>query len=94
MSNKETKKMLKAFQAKTKPALFLSSFFKTDADSYHNQKKVEFDTKPINEEVADPVAGVSSDYNRNNTQAYDNTEITPPVFKEQEAIPASELAGS
>jgi hypothetical protein len=91
MSDKNTVKMLKAFEKKTKPPLFLSSFFKTDADSFHNQKKVEVDTKPVDEEVALPVSGVGSNYNHNNTENYSNTEVTPAVFKEDEQIPAADL---
>ena len=77
-----TQKMLTAYEQRRRPTMFLSSFFQSPQENFHNTLGVTFDIERYGEDVAVAVTGLASGYNYNKSEIYTNKEFIPPLFKE------------
>lgn len=91
MSAEGTKKLLRAFEKQAGTTHFLTSMSVSPPENYHNSETVEIDINRSGEEIAIPVADISSGYRLNEADQFVNKEFTPPIFKENFALNAYTL---
>lgn len=93
MSGKATKTMLRAYFQRAIAINFLSGFFMTPAENFHDTEEVEIDIMRDDEDVATVITDLSTGAKLNNFDGYTNKAFKPPVYNEQAGINAFELLG-
>ena len=71
--------------------LFLSGFFRSPPQNFHNSQQIEIDIVRSGEDVAIVVQDISTGYRMNSNDIYTNKGFTPPVFKEAGPINVYDL---
>lgn len=89
-ASKSTIKMIRAYFEQAPAPMFLSSFFKLNADGIHESEYVEIDIERDGEDIA-PVLKDCTGYNVNDASVYSNKEFKPPVFGEEMQFEACTL---
>lgn len=93
LTGTETVSVLSSYIKNSEPTRFLSSFASIPAvGGIHNSDEIAYDNQLENEVAAVPVDNSGSDYNLNDFSGFDREKVSPPVYKEAIAIPASKLA--
>lgn len=82
MSDTITRRMLKAYNQKAEPTMFLSGMFQSPAENFYNGQEVEIDIVRSDEEVAVVVTDLSTGYRMNTDDLYTNKSFVAPAFKE------------
>lgn len=91
MSGSSTKRMIERYFAEAMPTMFLSGFFRSPPENFHNSETVELDVVRGSEKVAVVVQDLSAGYRMNEANIYTNKEFTPPILKEAFPIKAVDL---
>lgn len=91
MSTAATKKMIAAYMKMAAPTSFLSSFFRSPAQNFHNTEEVEIDIMRCEEDVSVAVTDISTGHRLNSEDLYTNKAFKPPVHKEAAALNAFSL---
>lgn len=92
MSDATTKRMLAPFIEQAPSPMFLSSFFKSTPQDYHNSETVEIDVQRDGEDLAIVVTGgPGNGQNENEDTVFSSKELAPPEFDEVFTINAHKL---
>lgn len=91
MSGSATKRMIERYLSEAMPTMFLSGFFRSPPENFHNSETVELDVIRGSEKVAVVVQDLSTGYRMNTVDVYTNKEFKPPIFKEAFPIKAPDL---
>lgn len=91
MSTANTIRMLAAYLQFAQPTLFLSGWFQSPPQNFHNTEDVEIDIVRGDEDVAIVLTDLSTGYRMNETDLYTNKKFTPPIFKEAVGIKGFDL---
>ncbi len=91
MSNATTKRMIAAYQQQAEPTLFLSGFFQSPLENFHNSEEVEIDIMRGEEDVSIVIQDLSTGYRMNSSDLYTNKSFKPPIHKEAVPINAFDL---
>ena len=91
MANEATVKFLGAFQRMRKPLQFLTSWFKTDKDSYFNTESVRIHVRRHGEPVAVAVQGITSSPRWTDLNQFSKKTFTPYAFNEGYAINGADV---
>lgn len=91
MSNAATKKMIGAYLKRAPVTLFLSGFFATPPENFHNSEEVEVDIQRESEDVAIVITDLTTGARQNFLDLYSNKKFKPPLFDEEFTISAFDL---
>ena len=91
MSTETTRRLIDAYFQMGTPTMFLSGFFASPPQNFHNSQEVEIDIVRGGEDVAIVLTDLSTGYRVNETDVYTNKSFIPPIFKESVAINAFDL---
>ncbi len=91
MSGKTTVKMISAYIERATAPMFLSSFFKSNTDSFHNSEEVEFDVERDGEDVAIVLTDLSQGPRHNESSVLTNKRVKPPIYDEEGVLSGFEL---
>lgn len=91
MSGTTTKRMIKAYNQMAAPTLFLSGFFQSPAENFHNSEEVEIDIVRSDEDVSIVIQDLSTGYRMNSEDLYTNKGFKPPIHKEAIGINSFDL---
>lgn len=92
MSDTSTIRMIERYMEEAQAPMFLSGFFMSPAQNFHDSEKVEIDVQRDEEDVAIVIQDVSVGPRSNESTLYTNKGFTPPIFHEKGAINAYDLA--
>jgi hypothetical protein len=91
MSDASTRRLISMYVEEATAPMFLSGFFRSPPENYHNSEKVEIDVIRDDEKIAIPVQDLTVGYRENESTQYVNKAFTPPIFKEAGSIHAYNL---
>jgi hypothetical protein len=91
MSGSTTKHFISAYLQMAQPMMFLTGFFQSPAENFHNSEEVEIDIVRSDEDVAIVVQDLSTGYRMNTEDLYTNKSFKPPVYKEAVPINSHDL---
>lgn len=91
MSNETTKVMLRGYQARRMPTLFLTGMFQAPAENFHNSEEVEIDIMRSGEDISIAIVDLSTGARLNSEDDFTNKSFKPPIHKEKGSIPAEKL---
>lgn len=91
MSDTTTRRMLRAYEQRAEPSLFLTSFFQSPPENFHASEAVELDIVRSDEDVAIVIQDLSTGARWNSTDIYTNKSFVPPIFREAVPINAFDL---
>jgi len=91
MSDNVTKVMLKGYQSRRRPTMFLSGMFQAPAENFHNSEEVEIDIMRSEEDISIAITDLSTGARLNSEDDYTNKSFKPPIHKEAGSIPAHKL---
>jgi hypothetical protein len=91
MSDTITRRMINAYNQEAESLMFLSGFFQSPAQNFHNSEEVEFDIVRSEEDVAIVIQDLSTGYRMNTEDLYTNKSFKPPIFKEAGSLNAFDL---
>jgi hypothetical protein len=74
--------MIEMYEQRAEAPLFLSSFFRTPPENFHDSEKVEIDIIREDEDVAIVLVDLATGARLNESSLYTNKAMTPPVFNE------------
>lgn len=86
-----TRRLIAAYFEEGMPTMFLSGFFQSPPQNFHNSEKVEIDIERSGEDVATVIVDLQTGANVNTFDGYTNKEFTPPVFDEGSTLNAFTL---
>lgn len=88
MSDATSRRMLAKFEQMAPAPKFLSSFFKTNPQSFHSSEKIEIDVIREDEDIAIPLPDITSGARNNENSKFVNKEWTPAILREKGGIVA------
>lgn len=91
MSNAATKRMIAAYLKDAPVTLFLSGFFRSPPENFHNSEEVEVDIQRESEDVAIVITDLSTGSRQNFADLYSNKKFKPPLFDEEFTVSAFDL---
>lgn len=91
MAGNKTFKMIAAFFQIAPAPLFLSGFFRSTPDSFHNSEFVSIDIERAGEQIATVLKDPCTGYNINDASIFTNKEFKPPILAEQMDFEACSL---
>jgi predicted lipoprotein with Yx(FWY)xxD motif len=91
MSDQSTKRMIETYMEEASAPMFLSGFFRSPPENFHNTEMVELDVQRDGEDVAVVVQDLSAGGRLNESDAYTNKGFIPPIFQEEGAVSAYKL---
>ena len=91
MSDPTTKVMLRGYQARRRPTMFLTGMFQSPSENFHNSEEVEIDIMRSEEDISIAITDLSTGARLNSEDDFTNKAFKPPIHKEAGAIPAHKL---
>lgn len=91
MSDDSTTRMIEMYLEESTSPMFLSGFYASPPQNFHNTEKVEIDVMRDDEDVAIVIQDVSAGARKNESTLYTNKGFTPPIFDEEGPIIAYDL---
>lgn len=91
MSDKSTKRMIKAYNQQAEPTLFLTGQFQAPAKNFYNSEKVEIDITRSGEDIAIVITDLSTGRRVDSTDIYTNKEFLAPVYSQEIALNSFDL---
>lgn len=91
MSDASTSHLIEAYMEEAPAPRFLSGFFQSPRQNFHNSEKVELDIIRDDEDVAVVVTSMSASGHLNEETLWSNKAFTPPVFKEEAVLDGFKL---
>lgn len=91
MSDASTRRMIDMYMEEAEAPMFLSGFFATPPNNFHNSEKVEVDVQRDQEDIAIVIEDLSVGGRENENSRYTNKSLTPPIFKELGTVTAFDL---
>lgn len=91
MSDATTKRMIAAYMEEATAPMFLSGFFQSPPQNFHNTEQVEIDIDRDEEDVAIVVTDLKSGRRTNDLNPYTNRAFTPPIFDEEAVVTAYDM---
>jgi hypothetical protein len=91
MSGETTRKMIDALLIDAPAPMFLSTFFRSPPQNYHDSEEVEFDIQREDEEVAVAIQDLSVGARNNEASRFTNKTFKPPIFSEKGTITGFDL---
>ena len=91
MSDKQTIRMIEAYNSQASPTRFLTSLFRSPAENFHNSEAVEIDISRSDEEVSIVITDLSTGYQYNSADLYTNKKFIPAIHKEAAPLNAFDL---
>jgi hypothetical protein len=91
MSDTATKRMISAYFQEAEPTLFLSGFFNSPQQNFHNSEEVEIDIVRSEEDLSVVITDLSTGYRMNTEDIYTNKSFKPPIHKEAGPLNAFSL---
>jgi hypothetical protein len=88
MSDASTSRMIAMYEQRAEAPLFLSSFFRSPPENFHDSEKVEIDIVREDEDVAVVVQDLAAGSRLNESSLFTNKAFTPPIFSEALPITA------
>lgn len=91
MSNDSTRRMIAAYIETAPAPMFLSGFFQSRPENFHNSEEVEIDVQRETEDVAIVIQDLKAGARLNESGKYTNKSFPPPTFLEEGVISAYDL---
>ncbi len=91
MSDASTTSLLAMYMEEATAPMFLSGFFQSPPQNFHNTEKVEIDVIRDDEDVAVVLTDLSVGARSNEATKYTSKGFTPPIFKEKGPVTAYKL---
>lgn len=91
MSDASTKHMISAYKERASAPMFLSSFFRSPPENFHDSEMVELDIERDDEDVAIVVTDLSTGHRMNESSIYTNKAFKPPILNESGAVNSFDL---
>jgi hypothetical protein len=91
MIGSTTQRMISLYMEEASAPMFLSGFFESPPQNFHNAEQVTIDVERDDEDVAIVVTDLTVGGRHNESSLYTNKGFTPPIFKEEGAITAYDL---
>lgn len=88
MSDASTTRFTRLYMEEAEAPMFLSGFFQSPPENFHNSEKVEIDVLRDDEDVAIVLTDMTTGARENETTQYVNKGFTPPIFDEAGTISA------
>lgn len=88
MSDASTARMISAYMEEASAPQFLSSFFRSPPENFHESEFVEVDVERDTQEVAIALLDITTGARVNEASLFTNKRLKPPIFKEAGAISA------
>jgi hypothetical protein len=88
MSDASTTKLIRMYMEEAEAPMFLSGFFQSPPENFHNTEKVEIDILRDDEDIAIVVTDLTTGSRENEVTKYTNKGFTPPIFDESGRITA------
>lgn len=93
MSDATTVKMLRPFIESAPAPMFLSGFFQSPPENFHDSEEVEIDIQRDGEDVAIAIKSLAGGRRYNENDDYSNKKFKPPIFKEALPLNGFQLLG-
>lgn len=91
MRDSTTKVMLRGYQARRRPTMFLTGMFQAPAENFHTSEEVEIDIMRSEEDISIAITDLSTGARLNSEDDFTNKSFKPPIHKEKGPIPAHKL---
>lgn len=91
MSDTSTVRLIEMYQEESEAPLFLSGFFRSPPQNFHNSEKVGIDIVRDDEDIAIVLTDLSVGARHNEATKYVNKEFAPPIFDEMIDVNAYKL---
>lgn len=91
MSDNTTKVMLRGYQSRRRPTMFLTGMFQAPEENFHSSEEVEIDIMRSEEDISIAITDLSTGARLNSEDDFTNKSFKPPIHKEKGAIPAHKL---
>ena len=91
MSDNSNTRLIRSYMEDASAPMFLSGFFLSPPENFHNTEKVEIDIERDDEEIAIVITDLSTGARQNESSLYTNKGFTPPIFDEAGAIHGYDL---
>lgn len=88
MSDASNTRLIRMYMEEAEAPMFLSGFFQSPPENFHNTEKVEIDVLRDDEDVAIVVTDLTTGTRENEVTQYVNKGFTPPIFDESGRITA------
>jgi hypothetical protein len=88
MSDASTTRLIRLYMEEAEAPMFLSGFFQSPPENFHNTEKVEIDVLRDDEDIAIVVTDLTTGARDNENTQYVNKGFTPPLFDEKGTISA------
>ena len=86
-----TRRMVRAYESQAPLTMFVSGFFQTPPQNFHNSEEVEVEVMRDDEEVAITVVDLSTGSRQNFADLYTNKRFKPPIFDEEFTVSSFDL---
>lgn len=86
-----TTRMIAMYMEEAPAPLFLSGFFRSPPENFHETEKVTIDVERDDEEIAIVITDLSTGARNNESSVYTNKGFTPPVLDEGGTITAYDM---
>lgn len=87
MSTTTTTRLIRVYNQRAQPMLFLSGLFQSPPENFHTSQEVEIDIVRSDEDISIAIQDLSTGYRMNSEDVYTNKGFKPPIHKE--AIPVN-----
>lgn len=91
MTDASTRRIISAYMEEATAPMFLSGFFRSPPQNFHNTEMVEIDVQRDSEDVAIVIQDLSTGARQNELAGYTNKAFTPPIYDEEATISSYEL---
>lgn len=91
MADSITRRMIAAYEQRSAPTMFFSSFFRTAPENFHSSQEVELDIVRCEEDVSIVIQDLTTGYRKNSDDIYTNKSFVPPIHKESIVLSSSDL---
>lgn len=90
-SDLSTRRIISAYLEEAEAPMFLSGFFQSPPQNFHDTEMVELDIQRDDEDVAIVIQDLSTGARQNEAGKYTNKAFTPPIFDEEATINSFDL---
>ncbi len=88
MSDDTTIRLLKLYEDRALPTMFLSSLCQTPEENFHESEKVEIDVRRSEPRIAIPIPHISAGARKFESTKYVNKSYAPPVYDMETSLTA------
>ena len=91
MSDASTTRMISMYLERASAPMFLSGWFQSPPENFHNTEYVEIDIQRDDEQVAIAITDLTAGPRQNENTVFTNKRFKPPIFDEEIGISAFDM---